>query len=183
MKLVIDTCSLLSLVRYYMVPFDGKGKIYELIEGMVEEKEIIVLDKVVDECKYTSKGIIMEKLDFLANKKNQFKTDDLLPDKKFFNMLEHQFVNATARAKALSKQEFEAMKDDYLKSADAKLLLYCLREKKLGNSVTLITEESDTNNDSKLFKKIPAICKLLDVDVTTLPEFIPQYVGFDIRVH
>jgi thymidylate kinase len=181
MKAVIDTCSLISLVRYYL-PFDGKRRLYDFIEEKVISRDIVILDKVVEECKYISKGIVLEKLDFLSLKKNQFRTDDLLPDKKFFNMLEHQFVNSTSTARSLTPNEFEKLKDRFLESADAKLLLYCLAEKKGSNPITLITEETEGSNDNKLFKKLPAICKTIEVDVSALPQFINGHVGLDFKL-
>lgn len=78
MKVVIDTSSLLSLVRYYL-PFDREGFLFEFFKSKIESKEIIILDKVFEECKYTAKGIVTEKLDYLSIKKNQIKTDELLP--------------------------------------------------------------------------------------------------------
>ena len=45
MKIVIDTSSLLSLVRYYL-PFDKKSLLNNLFKAQIELNNIIVLDKV-----------------------------------------------------------------------------------------------------------------------------------------
>jgi len=46
--------------------------------------------------------------------------------------------------------------------------------------VILVTEETESGNDNKLFKKIPAICKELNIPTMTLPELIERYDGIDI---
>tara|TARA_B100000614_G_scaffold237985_1_gene236558 strand:- start:461 stop:661 length:201 start_codon:yes stop_codon:yes gene_type:complete len=66
MKAVIDTNSLLSLVRYYL-PFDKKGVLFQFFKNKVEVGEIIIIDKVLEECKYISKGIVLIKIDYLDN--------------------------------------------------------------------------------------------------------------------
>jgi len=86
MKVVIDTSSLLSLVRYYL-PFDRNNVLYNYFESKVITGELIILDKVYEECVYTSKGIVIETLIYLNNKKHIVKTDELLPNKRFFNQL------------------------------------------------------------------------------------------------
>lgn len=62
MTAVIDTSSLISLVRYYL-PFDRQNILYDLFQKKIESNQIIVLDKVFDECRYTSQGIVVKKLD------------------------------------------------------------------------------------------------------------------------
>ena len=92
MKVVIDTSSLLSLVRYYL-PFDKNKTLYNFIKSKIELKEILILDKVYEECEYTSKGIVIKALPYISTKKHQINTNEILPDKKFFNQLENQFIN------------------------------------------------------------------------------------------
>lgn len=108
MIVVIDTSSLLSLVRYYL-PFDNQNILYNFIKSKVENKEIIILDKVYEESKFQSKSIIVDKLDFIGDKKNHHKTIEILPTKKFFNQLENQFINGSIKNK-LSEVEFENTK-------------------------------------------------------------------------
>lgn len=181
MRVVIDTSSLLSLVRYYL-PFDKNQILYNLFESKVKSGEIIILDKVYEECKFTSKGLVLRSFDFLNNKKIKVKTEELLPTKKFFNQLENQFINGAIRNK-LTEVEFENRKNAYLDSADAKLLLYCLKNKDLFDSrLSIVTEETETNNDNKSFKKLPAICKILDINVLTLPELINSFKEIDLKI-
>lgn len=83
MKVVIDTNSLLSLVRYYL-PFDKKEILFQFIKRKIEIGEIIIIDKVLQECTYNSKGIVITTLDYLKDKtflkasKAPYKTDSLI---------------------------------------------------------------------------------------------------------
>lgn len=83
MKVVIDTNSLLSLVRYYL-PFDKKSILLNFIQGKIESGAIIIIDKVLEQCTYSSKGVVLKTLYFLNDKtfcktaKVPYKTDDLL---------------------------------------------------------------------------------------------------------
>ena len=67
MKIVIDTNSLLSLVRYYL-PFDKNATLLNFFKNKIEEGEIIIIDKVYEQCSYIAKGLVFDKLDFLLNK-------------------------------------------------------------------------------------------------------------------
>lgn len=191
MKVVIDTNSLLSLVRYYL-PFDKKGVFYKFFKNKIEKGEIIIIDKVLQECTYNSKGIVLATLDYLNDKaflkssKVPFKTDSLLAPSpaKFLRQVENQFVNSVVRKqRKLTETEFENQKNTFLNDADMKQIILCLNLIKDGEKVVLVTEETESSNDNKLFKKIPAICKELGIDTMTLPELIAKYDGIDIDFH
>lgn len=51
MKVVIDTNSLLSLVRYYL-PFDKNGVLNDFFKKKIETGEIIIIDLVLQEFTY-----------------------------------------------------------------------------------------------------------------------------------
>lgn len=188
MKVVIDTNSLLSLVRYYL-PFDKKVILFNFFKTKIEKGEIIIIDKVFQECTYNSKGIVLTTLDYLNDKtflkssKVPYKTDSLLAPSpaKFLRQVENQFVNTVVRRqKKLSDTEFENQKNSFLNNADMKQIILCLNLIKDGERVVLVTEETESSNDNKLFKKIPAICKELQIETMTLPELIAKYDGIDI---
>jgi len=188
MKVVIDTNSLLSLVRYYL-PFDKKGVLFKFFKTKIEKGEIIIIDKVFQECTYNSRGIVLTTLDYLNDKtflkssKVPYKTDSLLAPTpaKFLRQVENQFVNTVVRRqKKLSDTEFENQKNSFLNDADMKQIILCLNLIKDGERVVLVTEETESSNDNKLFKKIPAICKELEIETMTLPELIAKYDGIDI---
>lgn len=188
MKVVIDTNSLLSLVRYYL-PFDKNGILFQFIKEKIEKGEIIIIDKVHQECTYNSKGIILSTLDYLNDKtflkssKVPYKTDTLLAPSpaKFLRQIENQFVNSVIRhQRKLTETEFENQKNAFLNGADMKQIILCMNLVKDEVNVVLVTEETDSSNDNKLFKKIPAICKELGIKTMTLPELIAKYDGIDI---
>lgn len=179
MIVVIDTSSLLSLVRYYL-PFDKQNILYNFIQEKIESNEIIILDRVYDECKFTSKGIVVEKLEYIKDKKNQVKTTDLLPSQKFFNQLENQFINGSVKNR-LTEVEFENRKNSFMESADAKLILYGLANRKPNNRLVIVSEETEFSNDNKSFKKIPAICKILNLEIISLPQLMEIYEGIEFE--
>ncbi len=188
MKVVIDTNSLLSLVRYYL-PFDKKGVLFRFFKKKIEIGEIIIIDKVLQECTYNSKGIVLTTLDYLNEKaflksaKAPYKTDSLLAPSpaKFLRQVENQFVNTVVRRqRKLTETEFENQKNAFLNDTDIKQIILCLNLLKDKEKVVLVTEETESSNDNKLFKKIPAICKELDVETMSLPELLAKYDGIDI---
>jgi len=188
MKVVIDTNSLLSLVRYYL-PFDNNGVLFQFIKKKIENNEIIIIDKVLEECNFISKGIVISKLGYLSDTSFQksfkvpFKTDSLLAPApaKLIRQVESQFVNTIVRKqKKLTDTEFENQKNAFLESADMKQIILCLNLQKDGEKVVLVSEETESNNDNKLFKKIPAICKILEIETMTLPEILGQFKGIGI---
>ena len=65
MKAVIDTNSLLSLVRYYL-PFDKNLILYNFLKERIAAGEIIIIDKILEECEYISKGIVLKTLTYLC---------------------------------------------------------------------------------------------------------------------
>lgn len=182
MKVAIDTNSLLSLVRYYL-PFDTKFILFNFIKDKIEKGEIIIIDKVFEECSYNAKGLVIEKLDFLSDKsflksaKIPYKTDSLIAPSpaKLLRQIDNQFVNSIVKKQRnLSEVEYENQKNRFLEDADMKLIILCLNQiKNAGNEeIILVTEESENSNDHKLFKKIPAICKELNITTMTLPELL-----------
>lgn len=188
MKVVIDTNSLLSLVRYYL-PFDKKRVLFQFFKNKIETGEIIIVDRVLQQCTYNSKGIVLKTLDYLNDKaflkaaKVPYKTDSLLAPSpaKFLRQVENQFVNNVVRnQRNITDTEFENQKTAFLDDADMKQIILCLNLLKGGEPVVLVTEETESSNDNKLFKKIPAICKELSIETLTLPELLAKYDGIDI---
>lgn len=190
MKIIIDTNSLLSLVRYYL-PFDKENVLYNLIREKIENSEMIIIDAVFTQCNYISKGIILEKLEFLKDKsflkksKTPFKTETLIiPNpKKFFHLLNNNFVNHTVkRQKKITDAEFENEKENYLKDADMRLIISSLNYIAENEDVILVTEETATSNDNKLFKKLPSICADLNIKSISLPQLI-EILGSEIKLN
>jgi hypothetical protein len=68
-----------------------------------------------------------------------------------------------------------------LESADTKLLLYCLYNK--DKEIVIVSEETESVNDNKSFKKLPAICKILELKIITLPKFLSMSDGINFEFH
>lgn len=186
MKVIIDTSSLLSLVRYYL-PFDQEIKLFKFIKSEFENGNLILIDAVYEECEYISQGLVLKTLTYLTEKdfkkssKLPLKTKDLLPPstKKFYNLLNDNF--RTPLSRRLNDAEFEERKREFLETADARMIILALNKKRGKEDIIIVTEESETGNDNKAFKKIPAICKMLDIPVMTLPDLLKIYQGIEIE--
>ena len=178
---LIDTSSFSVLVRYYL-PFDRYGRLREFITSEYENGGILVLDKVAEESKYFQKRAIVKAFPWLESKgkgSNIIKTDDLIPNKRFFNLLENQFCNQAIRSgKNITLEEFENEKTRFLNTADAKLLLYSLDNKAV--SPLVITEETKFANDGKVFHKIPHCCDSVQIDHCDLPKLIKEHYGIEL---
>ena len=182
MIVIIDTCSLLSLVRYYL-PFDKDSILLSLIENKIKAGEIRIIDAVHQECTYTAQGIIKKLLPFLND---QIKTEDIFAPSpaKFLRQVDNQFAIGTMK-NMLNPTEYEIQKERFLRSADMRLVLYTLsitqQDALFNDEVFIVTEETRTNNDNKLFKKLPSICTELNIKTLTLPEFLKTYGVIDIQ--
>lgn len=184
MKAVIDTSSLLSLVRYYL-PFDKKDVLFEVIKSKFISGELIFLDVVIEECKFVSQKIVLKKLQYLEDKeflkehKLIIKTEELIPvsPTRFLNMVKNQFIALPSQFRKLSEAEFEVQKNRFMESADAKLIMHSqhLIKDHPQEEIFIVTEETSGSNDLKLFKKIPGICDILGIPVITLPQLLERY--------
>ena len=175
---LIDTSSLVSLARYYL-PHDKNNALLKYIEQQLEEKKIVVIDRVFDESGYVAKGIVLQKMAFIGNHK--VNTVDLLPSQKFFNQLENEFCYGAIKNK-LPEAEFEAEKSRYLGTPDPKLVLYWQKHHAdyASDNLVVVTEETTSENDKKLFKKLPAICDILQIEHGTLPELMTTFEDLEI---
>ena len=139
------------------------------------------IDKVVVESKRNAKGVIAKSLEFIEDKKNQTKTESLLPEPSFLRDLENRLCYAS-RKNTLTETEFENRKQAFLEDADAKLILFCLSNK--GgldlDKLILVTEETKTDNDGKPFKKLPEMCDLLNIEHCSLPTLLENHYNIKL---
>ena len=190
MKVVIDTSSLLSLVRYYL-PFDKKTILFDAIKSRIANGEILVIDKIIDECAYTSKGIVLSTLSYLMDKsfnkthKLPLNTEFILPPApaKFYRQVDNQFVNGVFKNR-LTEIQYDSVKNDFMNSADMKLILTSINLIKDNptEEIFLVTEETEVSNDNKVFKKIPAICSQLDIATINIQQLIEKLDGLNIEI-
>lgn len=189
---VIDTSSLLSMVRYYL-PFDGNDVLIDLLKSKILAKEIIVIDKVHGECKLQSQGIVLEKLQFLSENgfqkqaKTPYNTSDLIAPNpaKILRQVDSNFANLQLiNAKQLTPAEYEVEKSKFVDGADFKQVILCLKLKNDSPlfDVILITEESKYSNDQKYFKKLPAICEQLGIKTLSIAEYLCLMPSIDISI-
>jgi hypothetical protein len=184
MMAVIDTSSLLSLVRYYL-PFDENAILYDYIKRKFMSGEVLIVDGVYDECRFMAKGIVVRKLSFIGESKQLVKTDALIAPApgKFLSQVDNNFV-VWSQKNRLTPTQYESQKSAFLKSADLRQIILCLDHinKSPDVEITIITEETEGANDNKLFKKIPAICGILGVGTMTLPELFRTYTNLHIQI-
>ena len=187
MKVVLDTSSLLSLVRYY-IPFDNEQVLFDFVKSKLLVGDVILIDKVLDECKYIAKRIVLKQLFFLDDKQFlqssgiPYKTESLLAPSpgKFLRMVDDQFAISAKKAN-LSDAQYDVQKNRYLLSADIKQIILCLNLMENHENVVIVSEESRASNDSKLFKKIPAICDILGIKSMTLPALLTRNNDIEIK--
>ncbi|HAH54294.1 MAG TPA: DUF4411 domain-containing protein [Flavobacterium sp.] len=190
MKVVIDTSSLLSLVRYYL-PFDKQTILFEAIKSKIANGEILVIDKIIDECAYTSKGIVLTTLVFLTDKtfnktnKLPLNTEFILPPApaKFYRQVDNQFAVRVLTNK-LSPSQYDVVKNEFMNSADMKLILTSLSliKENPNEEIFLVTEETDVSNDKKYFQKIPAICSQLDIQTINIQQLFDKFDGITFEI-
>jgi len=72
------------------------------------------------------------------------------------------------------KASFEEEKKKYIKKGDFSLIFCAMNNE----SLTIVTEETRTDNDSSEFKKIPAICELQKIKCINLPQLLKE-----LKVH
>ncbi len=183
MKYIIDTNALLALIRYY-IPLDKDNILFEFFKNYFASQQFIIIDKVLEESKYVSQGIILNCLSFLSDKSFMkqfdlpFKTENLLAPSpsKFLRQVENQFTNNTIKTtKKLTDAEYDIQKKLFLENADTKQIVLCLNICNTGETAAIVTEETEISNDNKLFKKIPSICKILNISTITLSELLDKW--------
>lgn len=99
---------------------------------------------------------------------------ELIPvsPKKFSNQIDNNFC-VPQKKKLLNDDVYRNQKEEYLKTGDAKIIIYAYNN--IDNNPIVITEETPHSNDGKLFHKIPVICDILNIPHTTIAEWLSSY--------
>ena len=183
MRTLVDTSSLVSLARYYY-PFDSTDILNEYLNSEIASGNIIVLDKIAEEVQYVSRGMAVEAFSCLKDKNRVVSTKDLIPKPQFFNMLDNSFVdNATKRLKFNDDEAgYNNERDVFLKGADCALVVYAMNNTSKMDPIQILTEESANQNDGKLFKKIPLICKVIGIRTLTSVEFLKELQSIKVNI-
>lgn|GEM_PF-5826286 len=109
-------------------------------------------------------------MDFLLDKKvnKEFKysvkTKNMIAPKptKYIITKSNQGLNTgLIKTNNITKLEVDNLVNEYISSTDSIMLIYTLNQIHKSNSVMIVTEESDKDNDNKVKKKIPFFCKRL----------------------
>lgn len=174
---IIDTSSLLAIARYYL-PIKDEVKLLRFIESKFRSGELVLLSSIYTETSQTQKGIALELMKFLNDHELRFNDSGLMPPspRKFSNQLDNNLC-INLQKKKLSSEEYSLQKEKYLATGDAKMVLYALNN--TDKDPVIITEETKYSNDGKLFKKLPAICDILEIKHMTIAEWL---VGNDISL-
>ena len=88
MRAIIDTSSLISLVRYYL-PFDKEGKLGFFLERQVSAGLFVILDKVVVECRRQGKGQVINAFPFLDKPRYQTSVTNTDINRALFNLIDN----------------------------------------------------------------------------------------------
>ena len=154
MRTIVDTSSLVRMAQSYQ-PFDSTDALGTFLKKEMENGSLILLDKVVGEIRNVSQGIAYDTFKCLQDKKFVCSTAGLVPSQKFYNMLDNNFVD-----RAYKKIKLQGDEDAYQNDLEP---------------IHILTEESLNQNDGKLFKKIPLICKILNIPTVDTVEFFKQH--------
>lgn len=181
MKYIIDTNSLLVLVRYYL-PLDHNGELRELIIAAFRKGDWVITEQVLNECKQVAGGIVISEFNELAD--NQFRKLAAIPfnvniskglnAKTVTHWLNQLFVRQEIE-KAMEAESVEIEKEMFRDSADFSLIVAAFNKKAEGAEVCVMTEESRNSNDSKLYLKIPLMCERTKVRCISIADYLNRH--------
>ena len=180
---LIDTCSLIRLCEYYL-PFDRDQKLTAFLKVQYQAKNIIIIDAVYEEATFTQKGKILKMLSFLE-KRDCMDTSLLQVTRKLSNLVDNQFCNQLNKKKLANNchtnfaEVYDQQKQLYMSQGDFRLIIAANEiKRKIGDGlfkdqekVVIVTDESTTENDGKLFRKLPICCKEANVKSLTLASY------------
>ena len=176
MRTIIDTSSLVRLAQSYH-PFDSTNSLEAFLRKEMESGSIIILDKVFEEIQFVSQGIAGNTFECLRSKKLIRSTSNLVPTRKFYNMLDRNFVDQKIKKMKFRDDEngYQDQRQSYLQGADCNMIVYAMKENNELDPIQILTEESANQNDGKLFKKIPSICQELNIPTVSVVEYFKQH--------
>ena len=166
-------------------PFDNTDALDAFLKKEIENGSLILLDKVIEEIRNVSQGIAYKTFKCLQDKKMVYSTTNLIPSQKFYNMLDNNFVDRAIKKRRLQDDEdaYQNERENYVRGTDCTMIVYAMQEKQSLESIQILTEESLSQNDGKLFLKIPAVCTQLDIPTINTVQYFKQHENkFTIEV-
>lgn len=176
MRTIIDTSSLVCMAQYFN-PFDDREALNSFLRTNMENGTFIILDRVIDEVRNVSQAIAYQTFSCLGVKKLISSTVGLQPSRRFFHMLDHNFVDKAIKKLKLGDDDsiYQNARDNYLQGADCGMIVYAMNAQNQLEPIQILTEESPNQNDGKLFKKIPSICRELNIPTVNIVGFFKQH--------
>ena len=116
MRTIIDTSSLVRIAQSYN-PFDKTNTLETFLNKEIQNGALIILDRVVDETRNVSQGIAYRTFKCIQKNGSIRSTKELIPDKRFFNMLDNNFVDRATKRLKLNDDDalYQNERDHYLK--------------------------------------------------------------------
>lgn len=98
-------------------------------------------------------------------------------------MLDNDFVDRSVKNRKLGNNEnlYQNQRNIYLNDTDCAIIVFAMNYRNL-DPIQILTEESKTQNDGKLFRKIPFICERLDIRTVNSVEYIKQHKELVIEI-
>ena len=169
------------MLAKHILPIDNDSIVRNFLENAISNQDIIILDSVSDECRYVSQGIIHQELPIIQDSQNITNTSNIILTVRSHNLLDNNFCYGVQQSR-LDANEFRNRKGAYLDSADGKIISYLLHPDDVNEEFIVITEESSSNNDGKVFKKIPLICAELGVDTVPIINYLTEFNDLTIKL-
>ena len=172
---LIDTSSIISLFRYYD-PLNGNGLLRQHIEEQFNSRRWLILKRVGKELQKFKTMNNASKVRFIDQYRFLYAINQDNPepnvDKSMHRRIDQKWVSDSGmqRLSTMGKNPQTAYpfaKMEYIEGADFQLIM---RARDSGE--TIVSEEQPRSNDGKLFKKIPAICGIENIQCMTLPELL-----------
>ena len=183
MRTVVDTSSLVAMARYYR-PFDTADNLDTYLRSEIKNGSLIVLDKVLAESRYVSQGLAYLSFSCLHGSKVAMLTVGLQPSRKFYNMLDNNFIDKTMKRMKFADDEvgYQNVRETFLNSADCALIVYSMTNNTAIDPIRILTEENPNQNDGKLFKKIPSICEQLEISTINAVDYLKQIDSLNVEI-
>ncbi|MGI9558110.1 MAG: DUF4411 family protein [Thermodesulfobacteriota bacterium] len=168
----IDTSSLISLAKYFS-PFDDKRIVSDFFQSHFKNKNFVLLDQVLEESKWFSKGLVLETYPFLRDENIVPREKNIVANQRHHNKLDENW-SVSVQKRKLAEELFEQQKQEYTQKADFQIIAFCME---FPNSRVAVSEETKSANDGKAFKKIPSICEQENIQHINLSDLLKKF-GF-----